>query len=202
MILGISQGRCIAGLVMPGLKVGCLSWADAKQDSQYFHTPDPLSKRWIETGATLFDEGEVKSRRVSDRLDMVVGGQVVVGSRNRRMLPHIQSRDCLRKYERRIEVGIVRTTAVSRPPTRVYRELHQVREPSDLSRPGGSAARQSSKLIQIDRSRALRSQICVDEAEVSHLIFSIVVNVLGHVCLEPLKHFVAFVTSPPISLHI
>src|SRR5438094_8809875 len=104
---------------------------------------------------------------------MVFWGQVIVGSGNCWMLPHIQTRDCLGKRERGIEIGIVRTTAVSRPLTRVYRELHQVREPADLSRPGRIAARQCSKLIQIDRSLALRSQICVDEAEVSHPILSL-----------------------------
>ena len=89
------------------------------------------------------------------------------------MLPHIQTRDCLGKRERGIEIGIVRTSAISRPLTRVYRELHQVREPADLSSAGRFTARQSSKRIEIDRRGAFRRQIRVDEAEVSHPILSL-----------------------------
>src|ERR1700738_662247 len=85
----------IARLVLPGLKVHCLGWADTEQDSQDFRTAYSLSKRWIEAGATLLDKREVKSCRVSDRLKVVARGQVGIGSRNCRKLPAKQTWDCL-----------------------------------------------------------------------------------------------------------
>src|SRR5713101_2244257 len=50
-----SQGRRIARLVVPGLKMSCLGRANAEHDSQHFHVGHPLSQRRIEAVATLFD---------------------------------------------------------------------------------------------------------------------------------------------------
>jgi hypothetical protein len=48
----------------------------------------PLRQAWVQAGSTLLDGCEVESRRVDDRLKEVVMVGVVIGSRNRRMLPH------------------------------------------------------------------------------------------------------------------
>src|SRR5207302_9378816 len=47
--------------------------------------------------------------------------------------------------------------------------------------------RQIAKPIQIDRIRALRNQVRVDEREVGELILGIVVDVLGRVPIQHLK---------------
>jgi hypothetical protein len=41
------------------------------------------------------NKGKVKPRRKGDRFDKVGVVRVIIGSGNCRMLPHIQSRDCL-----------------------------------------------------------------------------------------------------------
>src|SRR5205085_4493480 len=116
----------VASLVMPGLKMSGLSWADTEQNSQHFRVAHPLSKRWIEAGATLLDERKVKSRRVGNGLDVVIRHKVVVGSRNCGKLPLTQTRDCLRKHKRGIEIGVVSAAPVPSPPTGVHSELHEV----------------------------------------------------------------------------
>src|SRR5258708_38909157 len=178
-IRGVGQSRRIACLVMPGLKMGCLDWADTEQDSQNFQIGDPLSQCWVEAGATLLDKPKMEARRVGDRLDVVSGGEVAIVSGNRRKLPFTQTRDGL--SERVTEIGVLRAAAVARPPTGVHGELHEVGEPSDLLGACRSTARQRAKAIQIDGLRALRSQVCVEEGEVADLILGIIVDILRHV---------------------
>ncbi len=55
-------------------------------------------------------------------------GGVGVGSGNRCMLTHIQTRDCLNERRTRVEIG-VRNAAVPRPKTGIYSELREICEP-------------------------------------------------------------------------
>ncbi len=94
---------------MPGLKVRCLDWADTEQDAQNFQIGGSLSQRWVEARAALLDKAKMESRRVGDRLDVVIRGQVAIVSGNRRKLPGTQTRDSLR--ERITEIGVLRAAA-------------------------------------------------------------------------------------------
>jgi hypothetical protein len=129
-IRGVGQRFRIACLVVPGLKVRCLGWTDTEQDAQHFRIGDPLSQRWVEAGATLLDKRKMECRRVGDRLDVVIGGEIVIVSGNRRKPPFQQTRDCW--SERVTEIGVLRAAAVFSPVTGVYGELHEIGEPSDL----------------------------------------------------------------------
>ena len=51
----------------------------------------PLRQRGIQAVAALFDGRHMERRRRNDRLQMRVGRQVVVGSRNRRELSVVQA---------------------------------------------------------------------------------------------------------------
>ncbi|HYL43133.1 MAG TPA: hypothetical protein VEU97_07100 [Ktedonobacteraceae bacterium] len=170
---------------MPGLEVRRLGWADTEQDAQHLRVGDPLSERWVEAGASLLDKPKMEGRRVGNRLDVVMGGQVAIVSGNRRKLPFTQTRDSL--SERITEIGVLRATAVAGPPAGVHRELHEVGEPSDLPGACRFTARQRAKLIQIDGIRALGDQIGVDEREVAELILGIVVDILVHIPIQLFK---------------
>ena len=67
----------IAGFVLPGLKVHCLGWTDAKYNSQNFRVGYSLSKPRVEAGATLLNKAVVEARRECNRLDQVRGVRVV-----------------------------------------------------------------------------------------------------------------------------
>src|SRR6266403_5380496 len=152
MILGVGQSRCIASLVLPRLKVHGLGWADAEHDSQNFHVGHPLSQRWIEASAALLDSSKVEASRVGDRLNVIAGSQVVIASRDCRMLADSQSWDCLRECI--TEIRVFRTTAVASPPGRVHCELHDVRQPSDLLRPSRLATWQCMESVYVNCIRA------------------------------------------------
>jgi hypothetical protein len=205
-IRGIGQSRRIAGLIVPGLKVRCLGRADTQQDTQNFRMGHPLSQRGVEARATLLDKPKMESRRVGDRLEVIRDGwgiprfkalQVIIGSGNRRKLPVTQTRDSL--SERVTEIGVLRATAVARPPTGVHRELHEVGEPSlVLECACRLTALQRAKLVQIDGICAFRNQVRIDEREVADLILGIVVYILGHVPIQHLKGSnVAWTPAPP-----
>src|SRR6516165_4017523 len=83
----------IAGFVLPGLKVHCLGWTDAKEDPQNLRVGYSLSKPRVEAGTTLLDKGEVEARREGNRHDQVSVVRVSISSGNRRVLPTIQTRD-------------------------------------------------------------------------------------------------------------
>src|SRR5258707_7882606 len=85
----------IASLVLPSLKVHCLAWTDTEEDSQNFWVGYSLSKLRVEAGATLLNKAKVEARREGDRLDQVSVVRVSISSGNSRMLPNIQTRDCL-----------------------------------------------------------------------------------------------------------
>ena len=110
------------------------------------------------------------------------GVEVGVGARDRRVLAGGEVWDGLR--ERVAEVGVLRVAAVARPEAGVDGELHQVGEPTDLLRAGRLAARQGAELVQVDRVRAVRLQVGVDEGGVADLVVGVVVDVLGHVLVQ------------------
>jgi hypothetical protein len=83
----------------------------------------------------------VKARREGDRLK--VGSDaglrrigygaacgVRIGSGDGRMLPNIQTFDCLLKRESGIEIGVLRVVAIPAPKAGVYGELGEVGKPS------------------------------------------------------------------------
>ena len=93
------SGR-IARLVLPGLEMHGLGRADAQQNSQDYWTSDLQSHCRVEAAPTLLDGGEMEPRRVGDRLDVVVGRQVVISSRDcRKTRIQGQAGDRLRKLE-------------------------------------------------------------------------------------------------------
>src|SRR5437899_3084190 len=181
----VSHSRGIARLVHPGLEVSCLGWADTKQDSQHFRIAYALSQRRIETGATLLNKRKVESGSVGDGLEVVRWPKVGIGSGDPQKLSGTQTRDCLGKREAGIEIGVVRAAAIPSPPTGVNGELHEVCKTSDLLRSRRRATWQIAKMIQVDGIRVLRSQVRVDEREVSQLVLSVVVDVLVHVTVQP-----------------
>src|SRR5579875_1667386 len=146
-----------------------------------------LSQRWIEAGTTLLDECKVESRGVGDRLDVIRGHEVRIGSRNRGKLPSSQTRNGRGKLESGIEIRIFGPAAVARIPASVYGKLHEVREPLNLVRPSRFAARQCAELVQINFFCALELQVGVDKRSVAELVFRIVVDVLGHVTVQLLE---------------
>src|SRR5438094_8781258 len=126
----VGQRKRLACLVLPSLKVHDLRSADADEDPQHFQTGYPLNEIGVEAGASLLDKRKVKSRREGDRLEMggdagwgitqITAGRVGIASGNCRMLPFIQTRNCL--IERRAEIRVGRA-AVPNPPTGVHAEL-------------------------------------------------------------------------------
>jgi hypothetical protein len=84
------------------------------------------------------------------------------------------------------EVGVLRVAAVARPEARVDGQLHQVGQTPDLLRAGGRAAGQGAEPVQVDRFRAVRFQVGVDEGGVRDLVVGVVVDVLVHVLVQHL----------------
>ncbi len=124
---------------MPRLEVRGLDWANTEQDAQHLQTGDSLSQRWVEAGAALLDIAKMEARCAGDRLDVVLWGQVTVVFGNGWKLPGKQTWDGLR--EGVSEIRVLGAAAVARPPAGVYRELHEVGEPSDLLSTGRFTAR-------------------------------------------------------------
>src|SRR5260370_34499750 len=85
----------IASLVLPSLKVHCLAWTDTEEDSQNFWVGYSLSKLRVEAGTTLLNKAKVEARRGGDRLGQVSVGRVSIRFGNSRMLPSLQTRECL-----------------------------------------------------------------------------------------------------------
>ena len=97
-------------------------------------------------------------------------------------LPDREVRDGLRQGV--AEVGVLRVAAVARPPAGVDGQLHQVGQPADLTRASRLAAGQRAELVQVDRLRAVRLQVRVDEVRVALLVVGVVVDVLGDVLVQ------------------
>ena len=150
---------------MPESEVIDLDSANADQDSEDLRVGRLEGQRRIQTRATLLDERKVKPRREGDRLEVggdagwritqVTAGRVGIASGNGRMLPFIQTRNCL--IERRAEIRVGRA-AVPNPPTGVHRQPGEVGESSDLPGTVRGAARQSAKVIEVDCRRAFRAK--------------------------------------------
>ena len=64
---GIRVGIRVARLVLPGLEMHRLGWADAEQDSQNVRMGDPLSQLRIDAGAALLNKGKVEPCGEGDR---------------------------------------------------------------------------------------------------------------------------------------
>jgi len=126
----------------------------------------------------------MECRRVGNRLNMSVGVQVGVCSRNRRELTVVEIRDRLLEC-RWIEVRIVRAAAIARPPTRVERELHQVGQPQLAAGSRRGAARQCPEGFHVDGCGPVRDQICVQEVLMADLVVGGVVNVLREIAIDP-----------------
>src|SRR5258708_1869667 len=105
----------------------------------------------------------MESRRVGDRLDMVIGGDVAIVSRHRWKLDFAQTWYGL--SEGVTEIRVFAVVAVLRPPTGVHGELHQVSEPSDLLGACRFTAWQVAKAIQIERIGTLGNQVGINECE-------------------------------------
>ena len=69
----------------------------------------------------------MECRRVGDRLDVVFGVKVVIGSGNRRKLPFQQTWDC--RSERVPEIGVLCAAAVLCPIAGIHRKLHEIGKP-------------------------------------------------------------------------
>src|SRR5262249_18633715 len=85
------------------------------------------------------------------------------------------------------KVRIMTIVAISCPPAIIDGELRQACEsPSNQSLiyPRCSAAHQSTKRIEIYRSRSMGNQVRVEKLMVSDFIIRIVVNVLRHVFIK------------------
>src|SRR5207244_12259757 len=111
----VRTGRRVACLVVPGLKVHGLAWADTEQDAQHFRIADPLRQRGVEAGAPLLDKPKMEARCVGNRLEVIRDGrgsprfkplQVPIVSGNGRKLPFQQTRDGW--WERVTEIGVLR----------------------------------------------------------------------------------------------
>src|SRR5262249_59885773 len=94
----------------------------------------PGSESRIRGGTGLQKKPKVSRRRKGDRFDEFGVGRVGIRSGNCRMLPNIQTRDCLN--ERCVtEIGVLVVGAVPTPKTGVYGELSKVGESSLVGRP-------------------------------------------------------------------
>src|ERR1700722_4936268 len=113
---------------MPGLKVTNLSSPDGEQDAQYLDITDSLRQFGIQAAAALLDESKVEARSIRDCFQERRMAHIRIGSGNCSVLVDCQSGDC--RTELVTEVGIFGAAAVASPPSRVHRELRQVREPT------------------------------------------------------------------------
>jgi hypothetical protein len=110
----VSQDLGVARLVVPGLEVADFRAADAKQDAQDFDAPGALGQLRIEARAALFDEAEMETRRIGDRLNEIaaVRGVVRVGAGNGGVLACGEGGKGLRKT---IATEVVRSPPSDRP---------------------------------------------------------------------------------------
>src|SRR5438105_9945052 len=188
-VSGVGQRGRIAGLIMPGLEMHCLSGTDADQNPQDLHTRCSLCHGGVKAISTLFDRRKVECRRVGNCLDVFRRVQIGIRSGDCRKLPIMQVRDCLGKHEIGIKIGVIGAAAVPSPPTGVESELHEVSKPRLSAGAGRGAARQGAELTEMDWLRALRDQVCVKECEMSALILVVVVDVYIHILIERYQSF-------------
>ena len=126
-------------------------------------------------------------RRVDDSLQVILRLKVGIRSRNRGKLALRQPRLCLGKHEIRVEIWVVIAAAISRVPTRIQRQLHQVREARFAARSRGTAAWQSTKALQVDGIGAFGHQISIQEVLVRELVIRVVVDVLRKIVVDCFK---------------
>ncbi len=117
----VGQGNRVAGLIVPDLEVHDFGSANADGDAKHLRVRNALAERGVETGASLLDESEVKSSRVSDRLSMIRVAQVGKSCGNCGMLAFIQAWYGLRKGRRaEIDIGIVGKRSVILCETQIF----------------------------------------------------------------------------------
>ena len=102
---------------------------------------------------------------------------------NRRELPVVEIRDRLFKRGG-IDVGVIRAAPIARPPTGVYRQLHQVRKPRLSAGSRRNAALQRAEGLHVHGFGPLGHQICVDKVLVADLVVGDVMNVLRDVAIN------------------
>src|SRR5215831_3740630 len=67
----VGQGKCIASLVLPSLKMHDLRPANTDEDAQNFQAGYLLSKGVVKTSTNLLDKSKMKAGREGDRLQVV-----------------------------------------------------------------------------------------------------------------------------------
>src|SRR5271170_5142410 len=160
--------------------------SNAQRYFQHFQTADFLAKRRVETRATLFNVSEVKARYVRDRLNMVVTGEVGVGSAIEIVVVsgnggHMIEFKSLREGGAKIGVG---GAAIAHVPTGVHIEMHKVRETPNVLRTRSLAAFECSELIQVDGICALGFQISVEKRCMTDFVESVAGYILRSITIE------------------
>src|ERR1700730_18549694 len=132
----------------------------------------------------------MEGRRVGDGLDLRGIRCVAIGPGDRRMLPSEQAWDRLRKNMVGVKVGVKVAAAIPRPPTGVDGKLHEICQPQvSFVGPCRLTALQSREFTQVNRRRADKLKVSVEEGVVAELILGIVVDVLRHVRIEVVQRF-------------
>ena len=152
-----SRLDAIAGKIDPFQKVRDLISPNTQRDFQHFQTADLLAKRCIETRAALFDISEVERCSVGDDLNVTGVPEIGIGPGDGGA---VGDGNGLRKCGGKVRVC---PAAIADEPAGVDVEVHEVGEAQTL-RPRYRrclAARQGSKLIEIDRIRSLGFQVRV-----------------------------------------
>ena len=122
----------------------------------------------------------MEGRCVGNCLNVFVWVQIVVCPWNGGELSVVQIRNRLLK-DSGIDVGIIRTAAVTRPPAGVDRQLHQARKPQLSAGSCRGAALQHAERFHIHGVGALRNKICIQEILMTHLVVGDVMNVLREI---------------------
>ena len=151
---------------MPGLEVGGLGRADAKQDSQDYWIGNPQGQGRVDAGAALLNEAEMERRRVGDGPDVLVRLCIGVGFGDCQKLPLGQVRN-RRLKNGRVNIGVLGAAAIAGPPAGVDGKLQEICEPlTDFCRvdPRRRTAFQSAEFIG---ACAYQSQEPVDEGNVA-----------------------------------
>src|SRR5581483_12110367 len=105
----------------------------------------------------------MKPSRIRNCLNVVIRSQVRIRSGDCRESAPMQVWHSLGEVEIWVEIGVMCTAAIARPPTGVERQFHQVREPwlsTGASRP---TTFQSAETIKINRVCTFQRQICVEK---------------------------------------
>ena len=95
-----------------------LNWSHADEESEHFHAGRFLCQRQPQTASALFYGRDMEDRGVGNCLNVFVWVQIVICSWNCGELSVVQIRNRLLE-DSGIDVRIIRTAAVTRPPAGV-----------------------------------------------------------------------------------